>query len=618
MDSKTPMNEALPTFTEHSDSILDIDEDSLAMMVSSQTVLTTTTESDALTVVTSPVESIPTVTTNRDETSDPTTDNSPPQYDEDFGSNTNQSSSLASCSLEPTNASTKDQQLTPHIASLTPDDCPYEDYVRKLQFKISQISNARDSIDIRKTKRKHSRGELSSGDALLTAIGASSPSNTVNTNPISVIDHNKPLSIFVNKTGDSDKKLPPPIEEPQTVTERIEEISKERAKQKDLIHDMVMDKLQSKKQMNAEKRLNRSRNRSSMFSPTVTSPAGNLPSIVAHHQVVHAKPTYVDAAEKVEASKSSPMKSQPVRPTSELYTKNQVNIHTAHSPYRLTKTQSFCSPSTYSSVEVGRDLPAKFIEHVNGGFTTPVAPPRRNRQDEAITQTEKMRQDARARARLKSSQDLGLSPDEKLLLLRKRFHLDECPTAQPMPAVTIPNNKSDDMKVRERKMMASKSVNDIASVALLANFPTKATADTTNHRRPSKGADYKSETNLLDATHKTGLVKRRQPHPSKDPERRKSIIQAVSDFFHKKKELSPSNNTAGSCGNSSPPKESRQTDSMFGRFRLSPRTKSKVCIYIYYLKFDFIVYFVYYTIHKSHPQNSLATKYEWARRWISV
>lgn len=578
MDSKTPMNESLPAFAEQPDSILDIDEDSLVMMVSSQTALTTTTESDALTIVTSPVESIPTATTNRDQSSDPTSD-SPPQCDEDLGSNTNQSSSLLSFSLEPTPPSSKDAKPPQRtIDDLTPDDCRYEDYVRKLQLKISQISNARDSIDIRKTKRKHSRGEPPSVDVLTAPIVVPSSSlNTSNTNPISVIDINKSLSIFVHKTDDPEAaKLSPAVEEPQTVTERIEEISKERAKQKDLIHDLVMDKLQSKKQMNAEKRLNRSRNRSSMFSPTMTSPAGNLPSILAHHQVMHAKPTYVDA------EKTSPtIKSPSGRPISELYAKEQANMNTAL-PHRLTKTQSFCSPSSYLSSAPGLDLPAKFIEHVNGGFTTPVAPPRRNRQDESITQTEKMRQDARARARLKSSQDLGLSPDEKLLLLRKRFHLDELATAQPLMPIAggaIPNNKSDDMKVRERKMMASKSVNDIASVAL--HHPTKVAVDPTKSRRPSKGTDYKSETNLSSTTNNTntaGLVKRRHPHPSKDPERRKSIIQAVSDFFHKKKDTSPTRPVgAGICdNNTSPPKESRSNDSMFGRFRLSPKTKSKV------------------------------------------
>lgn len=589
MESKTPMNESMPVFAEQQpDSIIDIDEDSLVMMASSQTATTTTTtDSEALTIVTSPVESIPTASTNRDPSSADTTTHSAPQGDDDLAShNTNQSSSLRSLSREPTaqSSSKVEGPLRTVDAPPTPEDMPYEDYVRKLQLKISQISHARDSIDIRKTKRKHLRGELPFNDSLDTVQSPIATNHTNTTTPISVIDLNKSLSIFVNTTGDSEAKLPEAlVEEPQTVTERIEEISKERAKQKDLIHDLVMDKLQSKKQMNAEKRLNRSRNRSSMFSPPMTSPAANLPSIVAHHQVQHAKPA---AATYALSTKPSALKSQQLassRPTSELYTKELVDLSTVH-PHRLTKTQSFCTPpsSAYAKSATGHDLPAKFIEHVNGGFSTPVAPPRRNRQDDtvlSITQTEKLRQDARARARLKSSQDLGLSPDEKLLLLRKRFHLDEHGTTTPLgaaAAVAVPNNKSDDMKVRERKMMASKSVNDIASVVqLTTSSPPKCAVDTSTQRRTSKGTDYKSETNLTDATTNVGLVKMRRPHPSKDPERRKSIIQAVSDFFHKKKELSTT--STGSTVANSPPKETRPNDnSVFGRFRISPKAKSKV------------------------------------------
>lgn len=379
---------------------------------------------------------------------------------------------------------------------------------------------------------------------------------------------NKSLSIFVNKKPDVETPPIQSVEEPQTVTERIEEISKERAKQKDLIHEMVMDKLQSKKQMNAEKRLNRSRNRSSMFSPGAATPSPLSMSAKTSSPGPlyqgHTKPPSpgFSYGEKILYSPKpiTPVKSLP-RPASELYTNNE--LIASSTPHRLTKTQSF---STYQS---GHDLPAKFIEHVNG-FTTPVAPPRRNRQDDAsLTQTEKMRQDARARARLKCSQDLGLSPDENLLLLRRRFHLDE--SATPNKAMPVPNNKSDDMKVRERKMMASKSVNDIASVVLTTS--SKAAAETP--RRPSKTSDHKSETNLTDNSSATTHVKRRQPHPSKDPERRKSIIQAVSDFFHKKKELSP---TAGAAAVA--PKDSNRVNdtSMFGRFRISPKTKSKVGI----------------------------------------
>lgn len=75
---------------------------------------------------------------------------------------------------------------------------------------------------------------------------------------------------------------------------------------------------------------------------------------------------------------------------------------------KLSKTQSFCVYTT-------KNIPLK------DDYNTPMPPPRQ-RTDSA--NTDQMRSDARARARLKSNQDLGLSPEEKMLLLRKKFHVN--------------------------------------------------------------------------------------------------------------------------------------------------------------------------------------------------
>ena len=75
---------------------------------------------------------------------------------------------------------------------------------------------------------------------------------------------------------------------------------------------------------------------------------------------------------------------------------------------KLSKTQSFCVYTT-------KHIPLK------DDYNTPMPPPR-VRTDSATT--DKMRTDARARARLKSNQDLGLSPEEKILMLRKRYNLN--------------------------------------------------------------------------------------------------------------------------------------------------------------------------------------------------
>lgn len=580
IDLKTPMNEVPPMFTvkrmmpsgEQPDSLLDIEEDSLVMFPSHGE-NTTTETSDALTVVTSPLDSTPNLIISSTTPSSTTTTSSPPKDDEVFQ---NRSASLVSSELPA--AVHEKRHKEPTVAagtSNTADDCTYEDYVRKLQLKISQISNARDSIDVRKTKRKYSKGDISNGGSFDASGGNGAQLQQSN----SVIDINKSLSIFVNKP-----------EEPPTVGERIEEITKERTKQKDLIHDLVMDKLQSKKLLNAEKRLNRSRNRNSVFSPTAdgsgrmaivgstantpnaamalstSASCSNVPHFhsvpIEHHNhnnnIVPLKTTSPQPKYSPFFYTSSPAnimaKPKEPRPLSD----NMTVAAATASPQKLMKTQSFC-------VYTSREPQLKFApEHVNG-FSTPIPPPRRKYEDTPqVAQTEKLRQDARARARLKSNQDLGLSPDEKIQLLRKRFNLDHLPNAGAVEvdAVQAAINKSDDMKVRERKMIASKSVNDITSVA---------SGSGASHMRPlsgdvygagtnkSKHSDFTSDPNLADGT---PTAQKRRQH-NKDPERRKSIIKAVSDFFYKKKDVSPGKPS---------------TESVFGRFRISPKSKSKVCI----------------------------------------
>lgn len=621
LDMKTPMNEVPPIFNVRQaytidnhppDSLNDMEEDSLLMIASQGT--TTTEDSDALTIVTSPVDSSsPPKAASIFAGDTPSSDKNTISSGGDVGvggsggnmPNTSSSGTLTTTTTtapstgagtetemesssgrapthKPPTLSSIDDRTTvmqPQSANrssannpTTADECSYSDYVRKLQMKITKISNARDSIDIRKTKRKHSKGDLSSCGSGGGSTGVLHPLSGVDcteqpqqqivaTALASVIDSNKPLSIYVNN------------EMPATLTERIEEITKERTKQKDLIHDLVMDKLQSKKQLNAEKRLNRSRNRSmAMFSPppvnAVTS-GGTTPSADGftmqsphYHGIQNAvSPNYFTlkantrnaspAASVTVVTATTTIKHKDLRPLSEL-----INRGGHSEPPKIMKTQSFC---VYSATPVGTgiksDLMSKYGQDVNG-YSTPVPPPRRNYfgDDPSLTQTERLRTEARARAKLKSNKDLGLSPDEKMLLLRKRFQLD---AATPSPIA----NKSDDMKVRERKMISSKSVNDIAATST-STSSVHDSVDRSDKKR-SNYSDFTSDPNLADTNDDGGVAQKRR---HKDPERRRSIIKAVSDFFYKRKDPSPAKEKSPSSSN----------EGMFGRFRISPKSKSKV------------------------------------------
>lgn len=350
-----------------------------------------------------------------------------------------------------------------------------------------------------------------------------------------------------------------------------------------MIHDLVMDKLQSKKLSNAEKRLTRSRNRSSALS---ISPNTSILPPIATPPLTHSQSTtsmspkyssYHVAEPERRHCLPNQSKALSLSPTKELSIVNQLNQSARKTGQRprsanvedfpvfetpkLSKTQSFCVHSTRdsaaSSLSHKNDYPYQFADNNVNVFSTPVIPRRRKLDEELAQTTEKLRQEARLRARLKSNQDLGLSPEEKIALLRKRYNLENSmTTASAVPCSTYnvaTPNKSDDMKVREKKMTTSKSVNDISANSSLTECNPISIS---SHR---KKTEFTSNPNLGEEQ-KTS-PKRRQ----KDPERRKSIIQAVSDFFHKKRDKdSPS----------SPPKE--KSEGMFGRLRISPKSKSKV------------------------------------------
>lgn len=560
-DLKTPMNESPAAISPklHGDSH-EIEDDSL-VMIASQCGNTTTEESDALTVVTSPLESAP-------------------RFDES-SSSVKIISNLSNASPNKKSSSTieSSKHQTPHDSSSTnrknSDDITYEEYVRQLQMKITQISNARDSIDIRKTKRKHVKNDSINDSVSSHQQHQHQHQHQHQPSPSSVIDNNsKSLSIYVGR----------PNSEPTNVVEKLEEISKERIKQKDLIHDLVMDKLQSKKLSNAEKRLNRSRNRSSALSispNTSILPPVATPPLSHSHSASSMSPKYTYQVTEPERRHCLPNQSKALSlsPTKELQLVNQLNQvsrksggqrprsanveeFTVFETPKLCKTQSFCIHTTRdsgaSSLSHKTDYPYQFADGVNV-FSTPVISRRKKLDDELTQTTEKLRQEARLRARMKSNQDLGLSPEDKIALLRKRYNLDNAmTTASAVPCSTYnvaTPNKSDDMKVREKKMTTSKSVNDISANSSLIEC---APISISGHRK--KATEFTSNPNL-GGEQKTSPSKRRQ----KDPERRKSIIQAVSDFFYKKRDKDTS---------ASPPKE--KSESMFGRLRISPKSKSKV------------------------------------------
>ncbi|XP_039495687.1 F-actin-monooxygenase Mical isoform X3 [Drosophila santomea] len=572
-DAKTPVNEVAPAMTQSltdSSTLNELDDDS---MIISQTQPTTTEESEALTVVTSPL------------------DTSSPRVLDQFasmlaagkGDSTPSSSEQQPKTSTVTSSSTGPNSSTPGNVSKEPleEDLQIQfEYVRALQQRISQISTQR---------RKSSKGEAPN-----LQLNSSAPVIESAEDPPKPAE--EPVVLMRPRTTSISGKVP----EIPTLSSKLEEITKERTKQKDLIHDLVMDKLQSKKQLNAEKRLHRSRQRSlltsgyasgSSLSPTpklaaACSPQDSNCSSQAHYHASTAeegpKPqaerplqksatsTYVSPYRTVQAPTRSGDLYKP-RPFSEHINSN------ALAGYKLGKTASF-----------------------NGGklddFAKPIAPARVNRGGGVVTadvanisaSTENLRSEARARARLKSNTELGLSPEEKMQLIRSRLHYDQSRSLKPKQLEEMP---SGDLAARARKMSASKSVNDLAYMVgqqQQQHVETDAVLQ-------AKAADFTSDPNLASGVQeKTGKTKSgRRP---KDPERRKSLIQSLSSFFqkgsasaassakeqggtvaagHSEQSERPGTSSSGTPTISDAAGGGGGGGGVFSRFRISPKSKEK-------------------------------------------
>lgn len=549
-DAKTPVNEAprMPTGSVMTQSLTDsstlneLDEDSLGGMATSQTqpTITTTEESEALTVVTSPL------------------DTSSPKVLDQFASllaagkadgstpSSSEQQPKTTQSTVTTNSTGSSSTPTATGVKETDEDMQIQfEYVRALQQRISQISTQR---------RKSSKGEppnLQQQPSVIEATNMPQKSTAADAQRAGGGGENGSEMGMRPRSSSSSSKVP----EIPTLNSKLEEISKERTKQKDLIHDLVMDKLQSKKQLNAEKRLHRSRQRSLLtsgyasgasLSPTPKIAAASSSSDAncssqAHYHVSTAAELQAQPAahsqqtneslrptnplqKSATASYVSPYRTvQPAtraadlyksRPFSEHIDDEQLNLLERH---KLNKTSSF----NYGKVDE---------------FTTPIAPVRPHRNGQSQRQidnateisisasTENLRSEARARARLKSNSELGLSPEEKMQLLRKRLQYDQNSVIKAKQQETVSN----DLAARAMKMSASKSVNDLAYMVGQQKL-LQPDEDVVNQ---AKAADFVSDPNLA-ASAQDKPQKTKSGRRQKDPERRKSLIQSLSSFFHK-------------------------------------------------------------------------------------
>lgn len=509
----------------------------------------------------------------------------------------------------------------------------YDEHVKRLQSKYVEFGFVRDSIDVRKSKRKSK---------------ADSP----------------PLLPEAKEVEESSPKrvISPTFSSPAT-SRKIEEINKERSKQHDLIRELVLDKVKQQKRSAEKKRRLRDSfspscspvrrnfelkksatvditpnvsNTGSPKHPSLTSSLSTSATKNAEtksHISLQRSPTVSGVPEKYSEEVTdnySPVKRTEIVSSAEIYTPvtslKDLNPRTLARPLSMhgsfiVSTKPLKPPSPIYT-PVGNvetfSLPDIHQSVTIDDFRTPVAPPR-HKHEEAKRTAEKLKQDARARARLMSDEDLGLSPEDRMNLLRqkasklsaKKNNIQDC-IQDSIEALVINTEKrnamlfNDTLKKKKHSSKKSdgtlqnsfsnsdlttklslynedgiersrtKSVSEICKTFNAKSFDedqlNMSLSSNMIHRSDSqkKQQFYKSEPNLLTETGK----KEKKP---KDRERRKSIIKSVTEFFQKKKDPKDSKSPPNSSTSSGSVKE------RFSRFRISPKSKEKSKVSFHYL-----------------------------------
>lgn len=460
------------------------------------------------------------------------------------------------------------KNITEKVQENNNENKEYKEHCQRLQSKV-EFSNARDSIDIRKSRRK-SKSE--------------SPP--------------KPDLIQEEKESAAHKEitlqLSPVVRAPEQLYKK-EEIERERDKNQKLIQEMVMNKMKSQNKTLERKKRNRN-----IFSPNMspnrpfelaksattdltshlsTENTPNLASNAPHptSDVIHPAPDVILPAAKILS---------PLQKSSTI--SSVVDGFSTPTTPETRKTRPLSVFSAYidrQKQEIATDASSlpDIKKAMTEEFKTPVAPPR-TKHEETKRTAEKMKQNARARARLLSNEELGLSPEEKLKLLREKIGKSkeniDVHVQDSIESLVINTERRNSLlyandtlsKKRNNSFRRSKSGEETVERKLemleqkcMRPTRTKSVSEL-NKRASDAKLQISSDIDLGKVTqfHKSDPNLLSEPKKSKkkgkDSENRKSISKIFSTLFAKKKDGSGTGLTGGSKGFLS---------------RISPKSKDK-------------------------------------------
>uniref|UniRef100_A0AAR5PP91 BMERB domain-containing protein n=2 Tax=Dendroctonus ponderosae TaxID=77166 RepID=A0AAR5PP91_DENPD len=327
-----------------------------------------------------------------------------------------------------------------------------------------------------------------------------------------------------------------------------ENIKKERDVNKKLIEEMVMNKMKAENKSLERKKRNRSNLSSlspSMPKPTPTDIVSQINrSNLSKTSNSYATPDLLsDSIPPVDSSNdvfSTPMASF----TPKSGSNRPLSVFSTFTDVRTLPATPLTNPENFSMPDIRKNL-------FGDDFKTPKAPPRFNRPSDLVKTAEKMKETARARARLLSNEDLGLSPEEKISKLREKairkphkdVHVQE--SIESLVLNTERRNSllySNDTlsKKRNNSFKRSKSGDADAAKAVEKGLSArpKSISEIPKNLSVSKSAEREqeeskkkicmSDPNLLDTSASKSKKK------SKDRERRKSITKLIAGIFSKK------------------------------------------------------------------------------------
>lgn len=399
----------------------------------------------------------------------------------------------------------------------------YKEHCHRLQSKI-EFGNAKDSIDVWKSRRKSKSESPPKPHLILEEKERSSPV------------HVKNITL----------QLTPSVRSPEILYNKVE-IEKERDLNQKLVQEMVMNKMKSQNKTLERKKRNRN-----VFNPSISP---NRPFELAKSATTAQMPS--PAPDVILPAKN-------LNPLQKSLTVARVPDLKALDGEKSPVLRPFSVYSTYIEKQ-NKNADTFSLPDINKAvLETPKGPPR-TKNDETKRIAEKMKQNARARARLLSNEELGLSPEEKLKRLREKMgkqdsnvdlHIQN--SIESLVLNTERRNSilySNDTlsKKKNGSFKRSKSGEDTADTiekklevleAKCGSTPvrTKSVSELTKNLSEVKLAEvddeklqfHMSDPNLLTEQKKS------KKKSSKDPERRKSISKILSTLFtHKKKDLSP-------------------------------------------------------------------------------